>query len=336
MKEPHIPYDLIAKQFTGQCSEEENTLLTEWINSCTENEELYRKLEKQWNESRPDTSGFVIPDKQKVWANIQEEIERKVPKIPLYPKSLLLKIAGIAAVIALVAGFALSYMLQTNLSSNNSEEFRNIVMAPSGQKTQLVLPDGTQVWLNSESQLVYTYQYNRNERVVILDGEAYFDVEKKEGLPFIVKAGPVDIRVLGTSFNVSAYSKEENISVSLVSGRLGLLRSADQEHLTFLQPNESAIISRHDMACKVISCDAGVEASWHLNKLKFDGADTREIWKKLERWYGVKVTLENVDPENRYWFSVKTESLTELLEMINRLTPMEYSLSGEEVHIRYK
>jgi hypothetical protein len=96
------------------------------------------------------------------------------------------------------------------------------------------------------------------------------------------------------------------------------------------------LISKGDLLCRVISCDAEVDTGWHLNKLKFEGVSTGELWKKLERWYGVNIIYTNVNPSNRYWLTVKTESLTELLEMINKLTPITYKLDGEEVMIRYK
>ena len=83
-------------------------------------------------------------------------------------------------------------------------------------------------------------------------------------------------------------------------------------------------------------CDAETESSWHHNLLKFDGTPAKEVWKKLERWYGVDIALSDVSPAQAYWFTIKTESLTELLEMINKITPIEYKLDGKEVTIRYK
>ena len=103
-----------------------------------------------------------------------------------------------------------------------------------------------------------------------------------------------------------------------------------------MSPDQEAIVSKKSLSCRVESCDAEIEASWHHNLLKFDGDPVEEVWKKLGRWYGVDITLSNVDVSKSYWFTIKTESLTELLEMINKISPIEYKLDGKEVTIRYK
>jgi len=335
MKETQVPYTLLAKYFSGETTAEEKAILHDWRNECDKNNSLFLKLEEQWKNASPDLSLFVKPDKAKVWENIQLKLKEKAGQVGFYSKRLLIRIASIAAIFSLIVGFGFSYLLKPH-TDNHAALLKNTIMAPSGQKTQLVLPDGTAVWLNSDSRLTYTFEYSNKERTVQLEGEAYFDVKQNEDLPFIVKAGPINVEVHGTAFNVRAYAEDDDISVSLVHGKVGLTRESDHEFLTFLSPNQSAIYSKKSLLYQVESCDAEVESSWHLNKLKFDGSTTEQIWKKLERWYGVKVRLQDVNPENRYWFSVKTESLTELLDMINKLTPIEYTLSGEEVNIRYK
>lgn len=254
----------------------------------------------------------------------------------MYSRSLLIRVSTVAAVIALVLGFSLSFLFNNQDESWQAAQFENVIMAPPGQKTQLVLPDGTLVWLNSGSRLSYNYQYSTRDRVVNLEGEAFFDVKKDTQYPFIVKAGEVDVKVHGTAFNVSAYADEENIMVALLRGKVSLLSAADQNVLTYLSPDQIATVSKMNLSCRVESCDAEIESSWHHNLLKFDGIPAGEVWKKLERWYGVDITLSNIDPSRVYWFTVKTESLTDLLEMINKITPIEYKLNGKEVTIRYK
>ena len=254
----------------------------------------------------------------------------------MYSRSLLIRVSSVAAFIALVLGFSLSFLLNGQKESWQASQFENVVMAPSGQKTQLVLPDGTLVWLNSGSRLSYNYQYSTKDRVVYLEGEAFFDVKKDTQYPFIVKAGAVDVKVHGTAFNVSAYADEDDIMVALLRGKVSLLSATDQKLLAYLSPDQEATVSKRSLSCRVESCDASIESSWHHNLLKFDGTPAKEVWKKLERWYGVDIALSNVSPSQAYWFTIKTESLTELLEMINKITPIEYKLDGKEVTIRYK
>lgn len=335
MDEQYIPYELLAKCFARQCSLAEQEEVERWCRENPEHKRLFSQLKEQWERVHLDTSAYVIPDKAAVWKNIQREIRHKAKQIPLYPRTLLIRIAAVAAVIALIAGFSLSFLFKGD-DSWVASRFENVVMAPSGQKSQLILPDGTQVWLNSGSRLSYNYAFNTRDRVVNLEGEAYFDVMKNEQLPFIVKTTAVDVKVLGTSFNVQAYTDEEDVRVALLHGKVSLLSAVGQDLLTYLSPGQVATVSKNDLSCQVISCDAELESSWHQNILKFDGVSAGDVWKKLERWYGVHIILLNAKPTNLYWFTVKTESLTELLEMINKITPIEYKLNGEEVTIRYK
>lgn len=336
MNEQQIPYKLLAKYFSDECTSEEREEVGRWLDEDSGHQLLLEKLFLQWKGVQVDASTFVIPDKAEVWSKIQARIHDRVKQVPLYSRSLLIYVSSIAAVIALVLGFSFSFLLNGQKESWQAAQFENVIMAPSGQKTQLVLPDGTLVWLNSGSRLSYNYQYSTQDRVVNLEGEAFFDVKKDTQYPFIVKTGTVDVKVHGTAFNVSAYEDEENIMVALLRGKVSLLSADSQQLLTSLSPDQIATVSKNNLSCQVTPCDAEIESSWHHNLLKFDGTPAKEVWKKLERWYGVDIALSNVSPSQVYWFTIKTESLTELLKMINKITPIEYKLDGKEVTIRYK
>lgn len=336
MNERQIPYELLAKYLSRQCTQAELEEVNRWLNEDAEHPLLLEKLKRQWEAVQVDASVFVIPDKAAVWNKVQARIRDKAKQVPMYSRSLLIRVSSVAAFIALVLGFSLSFLLNGQKESWQASQFENVVMVPSGQKTQLVLPDGTLVWLNSGSRLSYNYQYSTKDRVVYLEGEAFFDVKKDTQYPFIVKAGAVDVKVHGTAFNVSAYADEDDIMVALLRGKVSLLSATDQKLLAYLSPDQEATVSKRSLSCRVESCDASIESSWHHNLLKFDGTPAKEVWKKLERWYGVDIALSNVSPSQAYWFTIKTESLTELLEMINKITPIEYKLDGKEVTIRYK
>lgn len=336
MDEKQIPYELLAKYLSRQCTSTEREEINRWLDEDPDHQILLNKLQRQWEGARIDTSEYVVPDKAIVWSKIQNHIHHKIKKVPMYSRSLLIRVSAVAAAVALVLGFSLSFLFNNPDDSWQASRFENVILAPPGQKSQVVLPDGTLVWLNSGSRLSYNYQYSTHDRVVNLEGEAFFDVKKDPEYPFIVKAGAVDVKVHGTAFNVSAYTDEENIMVALLRGKVSLMSAVDQNLLTYLSPDQIATVSKNDLSCRVASCDAEIESSWHHNLLKFDGIPAGEVWKKLERWYGVDITLSNVDPNRTYWFTVKTESLIELLEMIDKITPIEYKLNGKEVTIRYK
>lgn len=202
MNERQIPYELLAKYLSRQCTQAELEEVNRWLNEDAEHPLLLEKLKRQWEAVQVDASVFVIPDKAAVWNKVQARIRDKAKQVPMYSRSLLIRVSSVAAFIALVLGFSLSFLLNGQKESWQASQFENVVMAPSGQKTQLVLPDGTLVWLNSGSRLSYNYQYSTKDRVVYLEGEAFFDVKKDTQYPFIVKAGAVDVKVHGTAFNV--------------------------------------------------------------------------------------------------------------------------------------
>lgn len=336
MDENNIPYQLIAKYLSNQCTQTEKECMDHWILEDPKHSLLLEKLEKQWQSIQIDTSAFVIPDQTKVWGKIQDKIRYHINQKQIYTKQLLIRISSIAAVVAFLFSSSLFYLFYKSEDNLQTDLLQNIIIAPPGQKTQLILPDGTLVWLNSGSRLSYSYQYNTHGRNVKLEGEAFFDVKKENHYPFIVKTDLVDIKVHGTAFNVSAYKDDKNITVALLRGKVSLLTENNQKLMTYLVPDQMATVSRDDLSCQVEVCDAEIEASWHHNLLKFDGEPARKVWKKLERWYGVDITLSNVNPSQVYWFTLKTESLTELLEMINKITPIRYELKGKEVIISYK
>lgn len=336
MEDETQKYNLLAAYFSGEALTSEKEEVERWRTESPEHEELFQHLRKQWESVKIDTSSYVIPDKSAVWDKIQQTIRTSVRQVPLYTRALLIRVASAAAAVALLIGFSLAYFVSNSSNKDLGDVLTNVVLAPSGQKSQLVLPDGTEVWLNSGSKLTYDSRYAFSDRVVRLEGEAYFDVKQNKEIPFIVRTDKVDVQVHGTAFNVNAYADETNIAVTLQRGKVSLISPAEGKLLTYLTPNQSAIVSRNSGKFQVIDCDAQAESCWRLNLLKFEGSPADEVWRKLGRWYGVRIRLENVPPANTYWFTVKTESLIELLSMINRLTPIEYKLNGEEVIIKYR
>lgn len=331
-----IPYSLLAKFFAGECSAFECQEVDTWRLATVENEALFQSLNRQWNLLHIDSATIVIPDKEKIWRNIQAAIHYGPAWASGYSKTVLLRAVGIAASIALFFGFSFSAWLLSVDRDNNHADFKSVVLAPSGQKTHLILPDSSQVWLNSGSQLTYNYDFDRKNRIVELQGEGYFDVCYDAELPFIVKTGPVDVQVHGTKFNVEAYADDSKIAISLLQGSVSLHSSEPRQLLTYIEPNQSVVISKANMSYEIADCDAAADSSWHLNMIRFEGASPDEVWRKMEKWYGVKITPHDVPPATRYWFSVKTESLHELLSTITRITPIEYQVNGEEVDIWYK
>ncbi len=331
-----IPHTLLAKHFVNQTSVEESKEVRRWRAQSPENEKLYQEYLHEWEIAHADFSRFVLPDSDKMWGNILSRINEPVKTI-LYTKKKLYKAIAVAASIALLVGLSFSVWLSAYYRSDgNYLAAEAVFIVPSGQKSQLILPDGTKVWMNSDSKLTYPVDFSKKRRLVKLEGEAYFDVVHDENKKFIVNTSTVNVLVHGTSFSVTDYPADSFISVALDKGSVSVETSRERDLLTRLVPGQKVQIAKSDISWNVSAFDAEAYNIWMLNKLQFKGESLYDVFRKIERWYGVKIRLENENPSYSYWFTLKTESLTEMLNLINQITPIDYKINGEEVTIRYK
>lgn len=327
-KQMKVPYEQIAAYLRGKASLWEKKEVDEWLEENVEHRSLFRSLGKEWKFLKEEVP-VSLPDKEQIWTKIGKIIDLPVTAV-VYSKQALIKYVSLTACIALLFGVILSFLF--NSEKGNSLQFT--AYAPLGEKALLTLPDSSRVWLNSGSTL--TYFTKSRQRIAHLEGEAFFEVTKDLRKIFIVQSGDVNVQVHGTSFNVSAYDTDPDIAVSLESGSVSLLNAKNGEMLVQLRPNQMGRISRSDMRCSVIADDAEITKLWTNNILKIYDNNIYEVVKKLERWYGVDITLENANPDSRYTFVIKTESMKELLGLLNKMTPITYKIDGKEVNIRLK
>ena len=271
-------------------------------------------------------------------------------------------VAAVAACILLVWGInhlTSSQALQPAHPVHNEE-----VLARAGTRTKMVLPDGTQVWLNSNSRLKYNTDFNTNNREVVLEGEAYFDVAKNMQLPFIVHASSIDIKVLGTSFAVKSYPQDKTIEATLLQGMIEVTRKDNPNTpRIILKPNDKLVFSKFfatpnrignspsgpgahisvspDIAINSIRQgipDSNkVETAWLYNRLVFDGDSFRELADKMERWYNVKIDLRDT-LLNSYHFGgiFEKETVEEALGELQLTRDFNYKINGNEIELYAK
>ena len=207
------------------------------------------------------------------------------------------------------------------------------VVAPKGEKVQFILPDGSSGYLNSGSKLKYAYPFHK--RSVELDGEGFFDiVHAKEA--FTVQTHGMKIEVHGTRFNVYAYHDDPDIVTTLEKGSVTVIRDLDGKRLT-IKPGEQAIFNRANNEVTNKKADVGLFVSWKDNMLRFQNNPFPDVVKKMERWYDVKIILdEQLKFTQRYTMTIKTESLREMLDLMLMTTPMKYEIKEDLVYITYK
>jgi len=201
---------------------------------------------------------------------------------------------------------------------------------PIGAKKTIRLADGSIIKLNSGSKLIFPKHFGNDNRTVVLNGEAFFDVAEDLNRPFIIKTGTVSTQVLGTSFNIRCYDKEKNIIVALVSGIVKINDLLGNE--TLLRPLEMAIYSKNEKIIQKKNFDVRLVTSWKDNIIIFKKASIKQIVNKLEHWYGVKIKLDFNNPiVGLYSGEFKNEPLDVVLEGIGYASGFNYSINGKFV-----
>lgn len=201
---------------------------------------------------------------------------------------------------------------------------------PAGQKSQFQLPDGTMVWLNSESSVSFTESFSDSIRLLQLEGEAFFEVISDSARPFIVNAGDLRVKVLGTSFNVNS-RKGEKAVVSLVEGSVKIAVKNDEEFM--LEPGEQLVNDNG----KITGNRFDIESitGWRYGLLVFDEVNFNGIIRQLETWYGVEITVHGDPVDYHYQGKFLNKTLEEVLDGISYVMSFEYELNNNKVTIRF-
>jgi len=235
-------------------------------------------------------------------------------------------------------GFISFWLLQNVIPGRPEPSAKSYceLVVPKGQKSQLNLPDGTTVWLNSESRLRYPADFLQGERWADLSGEAFFDVARNTGKPFVVKTTDFNIKVTGTKFNVTAYKDFDRTEASLEEGKIELLSSSGRTKIVELEPNQKIIFSKGGHEYSIVRSKPGIESSWKNNEFVFEDIEFSEFAKRLERWYDVEILF--TDPELfkiRYTGKFKNkETIWQVLDMIKLTTNIEYTLNDRKLIIK--
>jgi ferric-dicitrate binding protein FerR (iron transport regulator) len=206
----------------------------------------------------------------------------------------------------------------------------NTLTIPRGKQYKVVLPDGSQVWLNAASSLHYPTQFPDGERKVELSGEAYFDIVKDDRKPFLVVTGQQTIAVLGTTFNVKAYTDESYIKTTLIAGSIKI-NPLNGHTPRLLKPGEQAILENNDLQVKAI--DTKEDVSWRSDLFYFSNTDLRDMAYQLQRWYDIEVDFSSLPAKRLYGQLPRSTPLPELLNAIEKTTNIKLKLSNGRLFV---
>lgn len=334
---------LLIKKEEGAITMAEQTELAVLLKEHSNNEPARQLVEELFN---ADIVFEPFNTNEKIEASVHRLNQRmsQKPVLTLHHRKWLRAIAIAASILLLAGAYALYQFKETN-------QARHIVKTSKMSKSNMVLPDGTKVWLNADTKI--SYSLGNNGREVELDGEAYFDVVKDKNHPFIVHTKAIDIKVLGTAFNVRAYSKEHNTQATLLRGSIEVLLKKKNNERLFLSPNEKIVIRNDldttpvrvtDNAGKSISemelvkiepnpVDLGfLETQWLKPYISFDQQKLQDIIPMLENWYNVKITVHTPALlQRRFSARIENESLEEILESFRLASNLRYTINNNNV-----
>ncbi|HEX8462866.1 MAG TPA: FecR family protein [Segetibacter sp.] len=370
MKDERI-WQLVSLKLSGEASPEELTELDSLIKSNPNIGFQIILLEQVWkskNETDADTdqafnkhlqrlsNHFASPTLQYEQLEYEQKKSEKVTPVHIKTnysfKNKIIFFSAIAASLIIILSLITIYTFPDSSGAIS----QNIVATKPGSKSKIILPDGSQVWLNSESKLTYDKKFGENTREVSLTGEAFFDVVKDAARPFIIHTNTIDVKVLGTAFNVRSYPNEKTVETSLIRGlvEVTLINNADKKII--LKPNEKLVVQNTSQKMPVNSTasaikertplliisnlhyikgdSSAVETSWIKNKLAFESETLEDVARKIERWYGVKIIIKDENLKEAEFTGVfEDEGLEEVLEALKLTGDFNYSIARKEVLI---
>lgn len=208
-----------------------------------------------------------------------------------------------------------------------------IVSVEKGQKANITLPDGSLVWINSDSKLTYGSNFNDRERILFLEGEAYFEVIPDKKRPFVVNTNGISVKALGTSFDVKSYEDEAEISTTLMTGKVEV-NALSGRHILF--PNERIVFDKQTgMLKKGTVYDAKDYASWKDNTLSFEAESFENIVRVLERYYNTKIEFESESlKQYRFTGTPGNTSLESILQILSLTSPLDYEVKDNVIILR--
>ena len=315
---------IIKNYILGRCSQEEIEQLYEWINS---NEEHALWLFRQVDAYKTGRASRFTNEqaRQKAEMNVLCRIGERQKRLFFYQKRFLYYAA--AALLAFLSVTAV-YFSRTNVGQI---EVRTVAK----EVRQVVLPDGSKVWLNEKTHLTYSKAFGNHQREVTLEGEGYFVVAKDMARPFIVRSAHLTTRVLGTVFNFNTNSgKRHTEEVTLIEGKVRVEGLHDEGSIT-LRPKQKVVFSKNTNSMEVEEASISLETVWHSHLIPFRNAHIHEIAAIIERLYQTEVRIHPTLKDNSTYSGAirHTATMDSMLRDLSYSIPFRYKITKGKVEL---
>ncbi|KRT14817.1 hypothetical protein ASU31_18125 [Pedobacter ginsenosidimutans] len=328
--------ELLGKQLAGEISSDESVELESIL---ADNEALrteYKQLQTYFeSETAEEENIDLVFDRISAQIQVPDEPSLKVTNSKSY--GVWLKIAAVAAIV--LAG-VLVYNREAVFFNKADQLVLTRALTKAAEVKTIVLADGSTVKMNSGSSLKYPDHFTADTRDVYLSGEAFFDVKKDPKHPFIVHTEQLDVKVLGTAFDVKAYQNDAFTETTLIRGSVAISLKNNNKQTFILKPNDKFTLAGGKPNLSQLTHFSGMETgrvletAWTNHELIYKNSRFDEIAKLFERWYDVKITFKEADLKTvKFTGRVDKETITEALNVLKLIENFNYSIKGKNVYI---
>ncbi len=358
--------ETIIRFLNGQISNDEIGSLEEWIDASEENSLLFNSVRDIWLASAvyikaENYDAAKAVRKARWFVNWRKSRERSL-KLNRRINGFIRYAAAI--ILLLSVGSMFGWYVTTNYGKAGKPEICEI-SSPPGSKSLVTLPDGSKVWINAKSKISYTTDFNKDDRIVDLIGEAYFNVTTNEKKPFIVRTPHLTVKAYGTEFNVDAYPDEKTVSTTLVKGnivvstndtngtpaeyhlkqkenltyfirersvRTGIVQEKKQEKITPSKPSPVSTKNPGDHIQVKQNVKTLLYTSWKDDTWVIEGITLDDLAKQLERRFNTRIIIDSNDLKNyKFTGTLRNETLEQVLRILVLTTPLKYTVDVGEV-----
>ena len=331
-------YTLIHKKLSGEISQREINDFKNWLDESPDNKLLFGRLKDAWENTTYEPR---VKGQQSTFKRISRQLdfEEDVTPVTNLPgptgnSRIWYKIA--AAIIVLFTISAIAFFNKEYFNRQEAEPTSVFVEKsnPPGQKTRISLPDGSVCWLNSESSISYLSNFSDTTRDIYLKGEGYFEVAKNLDKPFRVHTPTMSVTALGTIFNLTSFPEDQMETVALVEGKISV--ECTDGNFPEVIPGEAVQFDRNNQSSSKTEVDTDRFVAWKNGELIFDQDNFNSIKTKLERWYGVNITVVGEpSSELKYAAKFRNELLINVLRSMSYGNDFEYMIDGKNIQIMF-
>jgi transmembrane sensor len=274
----HIDFELLTRFLAGELSEAETQMVLDWKDSSPENQKQFKDLQDVWNlTDRTSIENNIDIDTE--WNYLNKKINKNQPTGRYFIYRTVIRIAA-----AIIIGIGLLFYGWNNLSQKS-------IKTPLAMSEEITLPDGSHITLNAGSRLTYPRNFGKENRMVSLKGEAFFEVKKNPAKPFIIQLQGAEIKVLGTSFNVKAYKNMEKIEVTVKEGTVSIYEENNESKQITATAGEKAEYFRESKELKKQQNENKNYNSWKTRTIVFENSSLLQIKETLEDVYYKKIII---------------------------------------------